>query len=485
LRLSTRSILELPESVRRSTYDRRALREGVLHFGVGNFHRSHQALYFDEAIEGGAGNEWGICGVGLLPSDRTIHTALSEQDGLYTLVEKSDDERSVRVVGSIVRHVFAPPNPELVFEALASPETRLVSLTITEGGYCARGTAGLDFSHPDVEHDLRRRWRPRTVYGYLAEGLDRRRLRGLGALPVVSCDNVPDNGVVVGRALVDFCSARSAALGGWLHDHGCFPSSMVDRITPAAMPSDRARLLADYGIEDECAVVCEPFRQWLLEDCFHEHRPPLEAVGVQFVGDVRPYQDTKIRLLNATHSAMGYLGYLCGYRYVHEVAGAPEFEPYLRGLMDEEVSPLLATLPGLPLDAYKRTLFVRFRNRALVDPLLRICADGSAKIPKFVLPSIRDELERNGPIRWLALCVASFLRFLDGTDDEGNPIPVLDAGADELLDAVRSHPGDARPALGVRRIFGDLADSQRFVSEVSSWLHALSMRGARRVVASL
>ena len=482
MRLSKQSIPELPKTVRRPAYDRRALREGVLHIGVGNFHRAHQALYFDESIESTGSTDWGICGVGILPSDRAIHDALMDQDGLYSLVEKSDDERRVRVVGSLVRHVLAPVNPEVVFEVLARPETRLVTLTITEGGYCARGSAGLDFGHPDIEHDLRRRWRPKTVYGYLAEGLDRRRLRGLDSLPVVSCDNVPDNGIVLGRALVDFCSARGAELGTWLRDHGSFPSSMVDRITPAATAGDRERLLADTGLEDACPVVCEPFRQWVLEDSFAGHRPPLDAVGVHFVNDVRPYQEVKIRLLNATHSAMGYLGHLCGYRYVHEVASAPEFQQYLGGLMDEEVSPLLTSLPGLSLDAYKATLFARFRNRALVDPLLRICADGSAKLPKFVLPSIQGELERNGPIRWLSLCVASFLRFLNGTDDAGGPIPVIDPGAGALVDAVRSHPGDARLALGEKAVFGDLGRSERFVSEVSAWLRALHERGARAVL---
>jgi mannitol 2-dehydrogenase len=484
VRLTTRSVPELPEGVRRPSYDRRALRQGVLHFGVGNFHRSHQALYFDELIGSTASTDWGIRGVGILPSDRAIHAALTEQDGLYSLVEKSDDDRSVRVIGSLVRHVFAPANPETVFEALGSPETRLVTLTITEGGYCTQGGTKLDFEHPDIEHDLRRRWRPKTVYGYLAEGLDRRRLRGLGAVPVLSCDNVPDNGLVLGRGLVEFCSARCADLGAWLEDFGCFPSSMVDRITPAATASDSERLAADTGIQDACPVVCEPFRQWVMEDCFGGARPPLDAVGVHFTPDVRPYQEIKIRLLNATHSAMGYLGYLCGYRYVHEVASAAEFGPYLRGLMDDEVSPLLSSLPGLSLEAYKATLVTRFRNGALVDPLLRICAEGSAKIPKFVLPSIRGELEREGPIRWLALCVASFLRFLEGRDDDGDPIPVLDGGAGALVHVVRSHPGDARRALGVREVFGELGRSKRLVNEVTVWLRALHLRGARAVLAN-
>jgi len=482
--LSTRTVSELSPEVRRPAIDRGSLSPAVLHFGVGNFHRSHQAVYFEEAMERTGTSEWGICGVGILPADRALQSALGEQDGLYALVEKSDERRSVRVVGSVARLLFAPNKPEVVFEALAGAEVRLVTLTITEGGYCARGTTGLDFSHPDIQHDLIRRWRPKTVYGYLAEGMDRRRLRGLPPVPVLSCDNVPDNGVVVRRALGDFCRARSAELGRWLEDYGCFPSAMVDRITPAATPEDRRRLLSEHGIDDPCLVVCEPFRQWVLEDCFEKARPPLDEAGVHFARDVRPYQETKIRLLNAGHSAMGYLGYLAGYRFVHEVADAPEFRGYLAGLLDDEVSPLLHSLPGLSLDAYKASLWTRFANRALVDPLLRICADGSAKIPKFVLPSIRDELARSGPIRNLSLCVASFLRFLEGTDERGDPIPIVDPGAGRLVEAVHAGGGDARPALGVEEIFGELGRSERFVNEVSSLLRALRERGTRAVLAA-
>jgi mannitol 2-dehydrogenase len=483
VRLSTRTLSELPPGVRRPKYNRAALAEGVLHFGVGNFHRSHQAPYFEDAMETLGAYEWGICGVGILPADRSLHLALAEQNGLYSLVEKSDEERSVRVIGSIARHLFAPANPEAVFEALAQPATKLVSLTITEGGYCARGTAGLDFGHADIQHDLRRRWRPKTVYGYLAEGFDRRRLRGMAPLPVVSCDNLPDNGIVVRRALVDFASSRSAELGRWLEANGCFPSSMVDRITPAASESDRQRLSTDHGIDDECPVVCEPFRQWVIEDCFEKPRPPLDEGGAHYARDVRPYQETKIRLLNATHSAMGYLGYLCGYRFVHEVARASEFQPYLTGIVDDEVSPLLRSLPGLSLDEYKASLRTRLANRALVDPLLRICAEGSVKIPQFVLPSIRDELARDGPIANLSSCVASWLRFLDGTDEQGNPIPIVDAGAGRLVDTVRANRGNAEPALRVQEIFGDLGRSARFTHEVSRRLRTLYEHGVRALLA--
>jgi mannitol 2-dehydrogenase len=483
VRLSSRTLSKLSGDVRRPNYDRAAITEGVLHFGVGNFHRSHQAPYFEEAMEITRARDWGICGVGVLAADRSLHAALAGQDGLYTLVEKSDEERSVRVIGSLVRHVLGRVNPEAVFEALARPATKLVTLTITEDGYRSLGAAGLDFGHPDIQHDLRRRWRPKTVYGYLAEGLDRRRLRGLAPVPVVSCDNVPENGVVLRRALVDYASSRNAELGRWLEENGCFPSSMVDRITPSASESDREHLLAEHGIDDACPVVCEPFRQWVLEDCFETPRPPLDAAGVHYTNDVKPYQETKIRLLNGTHSAMGYLGYLGGHRFVHEVISAPEFQAYLEGLMDDEVSPLLRSLPGLSLDEYKASLRSRFANRALVDPLLRICADGSAKIPKFVLPSIREALARDGPIKNLCLCVASWLRFLDGTDEQGNPIPVMDAGAGRLVEAVRANRGDAEPALRVQEIFGDLGHSARFSREVSRQLRALYECGARELLA--
>jgi mannitol 2-dehydrogenase len=283
---------------------------------------------------------------------------------------------------------------------------------------------------------------------------------------------------------VEFALARGGDFAHWLEDAVTFPSSVVDRITPAATEADRAFLRGRYGLDDDCPVVCEPFRQWVLEDAFAAGRPELELAGVHLTSDVRPYQEAKLRLLNAAHSAVGYLGYLAGHRFVHEVASAEEFDTYLTGMMDEEVAPVLTPLPGLDLEAYKQTLRRRLSNRAVVDPLLELCADGTAKIPKFVLPSIRDELARNGPIARLTLCVAAWLRFLEGFDERGRPIPILDAAAGPLLEAVRAHEPDPRPALEIAEIFGELGRASRFVEEVTRFSALLHEQGARAALSA-
>jgi mannitol 2-dehydrogenase len=479
VRISSQTVRSLPSEVKRPAYDRGALVEGIVHFGVGNFHRAHQALYVDEAMEAAGVPEWGVCGVGLLPEDRTLGTALAAQDGLYTLLERSTEYASVRVIGALKRCLFAPTEPQAVFEAIAAPETRIVSLTVTEAGYRARGANGLDFAHPDVVHDFRRRWRPKTIYGYLAEGLDRRRLRGLGPVTVASCDSVPDNGQVIRRALLDFASARSGELGRWIEECVGFPSSLGDRVALPASPADREFLRGRHGIVDACPVTAEPFRQWVLEDAFVAGRPAFERAGVLLTNDVRPYQEAKLRLHGAAQSALGYLGYLAGHRFLHEVADEAEFTVYLDGLMGEEILPLLAPLPGLDLERYELTLRRRFANRAVVSPLLRLCADGSAKVPRFVLPSIRDALARNGPIEKLCLCVAAWLRFLEGEDERGNPIPILDAGVGPLLEAIRRHRPDPRPALETAEIFAELGRVARFVEEVSRLSTTLHEQGTR------
>ncbi len=483
-RLSSRTLSDLRLDVTPPGYDRSKLTPGIVHIGVGNFHRSHEALYVEEAMQRSNAFDWAIQGVGIMPGDASLLRALYEQDGLYTLVQRDDERVEARVVGSIVPELLGVEDPEAIYEAIARPSTRIVSLTVTEGGYCVDGSGALDLEHAGVQHDLSQTGeRPKTVYGYLAEGLDRRRLRKLEPLTVLSCDNLTGNGRVVARALSGFAEARDRELARWIRDRVTFPSSMVDRITPVTSDSDRDFLRSTYDIEDRCLVTCEPYRQWVLEDSFASGRPPLELAGVQFTSDVAPYQNVKIRLLNATHSAMGYLGYLCGYRYVHEVATAPEFTSYLTGLMDLEVTPLLAPLPGLELGPYKRAIMSRFANRAIVDTLLRICSDGSAKIPKFILPSIAEELLREGPIGKLTLCVAAWLRFLDGVDEAGAPIPLQDPGAEKLVSVLRRSRSDPRPVLEFREFFGELGSSPRFVAELERALKSLYSEGARATLA--
>ena len=468
-----------PKGVKCPTYDRAKVGTAVLHIGVGAFHRSHQAFYLDELIESHGGYEWGICGVGIMPQDAGMNKALNEQDCLYTLVERSGKTSSARIIGSLKSYIFGFEKAEDVFQKMAAAETKIVSLTATEGGYCFdQGTGELDIKHAGIQNDLKNPQHPQTIFGYLAEGLERRRKSGLPPFTVLSCDNLQGNGNVAKRTLLAFCRERDAQLEKWISANVAFPNCMVDRITPATTELEREYVRVTYNIDDAFPVVAEPFIQWVIEDHFCNGRPALEKVGIQFTSDVVPYEKMKLRLLNATHSAMGYLGYLCGYRYIHEIAQAPEFIPYLAGLMDQEVTPLITSVPGINLTDYKRTLLDRFANETIKDQALRICLDGSAKLPKFIFPSIAEQLERHGPISKLTLCVASWMRFLNGIDENGQNIPIVDPQA-ERLTKVAKQTRDPRPLLAFTDIFGDLGQSERFVLELELLINSLYDRGAR------
>jgi len=404
-----------PAKVKCPTYKRDEITESWLHLGVGAFHRSHQALYADDLMEKHGVKEWAICGVGIMPQDEEMEKALTAQDCLYTLVEKSGSKSEARIIGSLGSYIFGFQNPEAVFKKMADPAIRIVSMTATEGGYCFdQSTGELDFNHPGIKNDLEHPDKPKTIFGYLVEGLSRRKKAGVAPFTALSCDNLQGNGHVLKRTLLTFCNKKDPELAKWIEKNVSFPNCMVDRITPATTDAERAYVRDTYELEDAFPVIAEPFKQWVIEDNFCLGRPPLEKVGVQFTIDVAPYEKMKIRLLNATHSAMGYLGYLCGYRYIYEIAQAKEFAPYLKGFMDVEVTPLVPNVPGVDLGEYKKTLMERFANDTIKDQALRICMDGSAKMPKFVLPSVSEQLERKGPIRRLTLCVASWLRVLDG-----------------------------------------------------------------------
>lgn len=466
------------------TYRRDQLKRAVAHIGVGGFHRAHQAVYLDDLARRGI-MDWGERGVGLLPGDKRMAEALIPQGCLYTVVERSAEDDKARVIGSMTRYLFAPDNPERVLGALANPATRIVSLTITEGGYNVKETTGeFDVSDPDVQRDLKNPITPRTVFGYVCEALDRRRKEGLAPFTVLSCDNVPGNGSVAEAAFVSFARRRDEALATWIESNVAFPTSMVDRITPQTTDADRAMVAQTFGIRDTWPVMTEPFRQWIIEDTFCNGRPPLEEVGAQLVTDVHPYELMKLRLLNASHSAMGYLGYLAGYRYIHEVMGDPLFQDFIRRLMDDEVTPLLPPVPGVDLDEYKRTLIERFANPKIHDQVTRICEQGSAKMPKFLLPSLCEALNQGRPHRLLTLAVAGWFRYLRGEDEQGREIAIVDGLADELR--VRANEGreDPRPLLGLRQVFGDLGLNETFAAELGATLHDLATRGAKATLST-
>jgi mannitol 2-dehydrogenase len=485
--LEARALASLACQLPTPSYDRDRVTTGVVHFGVGGFHRAHQAMYHDRLMNAGKALEWGICGVGVMPADRRMKEALDAQDGLYTLVVKhADGTYEPRVIGSITEYLLAPDDPEAVIEKLAGESIRIVSLTVTEGGYNLHHVTGeFDAADPGVAHDLEPGATPRTTFGLIAEALARRRGRGLAPFTVMSCDNLQGNGHLAQRVFTAFARLRDPQLGDWVEREVRFPNSMVDRITPQTTDADRAEVRERFGIEDRWPVVCEPFAQWVLEDAFSAGRPPYEDAGVQVVDDVEPYELMKLRLLNASHQALCYFAHLAGYRLVHEAAQDPLFQSFLRGYMDEEGTPTLAPVPGVDLDAYKATLIERFSNPEVRDTVARLAAESSDRIPKWLLPVVRRNLETGGPVKRSAAIVASWARYAEGVDEQGEPIEVVDRLKDRLTATAAHNREDPDAFIADREVFGDLADDERFASAYRKALASLHERGARATLESL
>jgi mannitol 2-dehydrogenase len=485
--LDPASLPLLPPSVSRPTYDRAQVRTSIVHVGVGAFHRAHQAMYIDRLLEQGQAQEWGICGVGVLPSDRRMAEVMAAQDGLYTLVVKhADGGLEARVVGSIVEYLFAPDDPEAVIEKMADERTRIVSLTVTEGGYHVSPVTGaFDPSGPDIAHDLQQGATPRTTFGLITEALRRRRERGSAPFTIASCDNIQHNGDVARRSFTAFAALQDPDLSAWMGREVSFPNSMVDRITPATTDEDRAEVAKRYGVDDRWPVVCEPFTQWVLEDRFGLGRPPVEDAGVQVVDDVEPYELMKLRLLNASHQALAYLGHLAGYRLVHDAAQDPLFRRFLLGYMQEEAMPTLRPVAGIDLRQYCQDVVERCSNPAIRDTLARLAFDGSERLPKWLIPVVQENLAAGGEIRRSALVVAAWARYAEGVDEQGRPIEVVDRRRDVLMANALRQREDPLAFLADRDLFGNLVDDGRFTSAYLAALTSLHERGARATLESV
>jgi mannitol 2-dehydrogenase len=485
--LRTDRLAEIAERVPVPEYDRSRVRTGIVHIGVGAFHRAHQAMYVDRLLSAGSAQDWGICGVGVLPADARMRDVLGRQDGLYTLVLKeADGTWDPRVIGSIVDYLFAPDAPDAVIERLADPATRIVSLTVTEGGYNFNQVTGeFDATNPDVVHDLSRDATPRTTFGLVTEALARRRARGVGPFTLMSCDNIQHNGNLSRRMFVAFARLRDPDLAGWIEREVSFPNSMVDRITPATTDEDRAEVGRRFGLEDGWPVVCEPFTQWVLEDSFVAGRPPFQDAGVQIVEDVAPYELMKLRLLNASHQGIAYFGWLAGYRLVHDAAQDPLFASFLLAYMDREATPTLGSVPGIDLPAYKHQLIERFANPGVRDTVARLAAFSSDRIPKWLVPVIREDLAADRDVTLSAAIVASWARYAEGVDEQGEPIDVVDQLKESLVPLARRQREEPLAFLSVRELFGDLAEDPRFTRPYLAALESLHRVGARATLEGL
>jgi len=473
IKLNSENLSRLPSDVAVPAYHRSAMKTGIVHIGPGAFHRAHQAFYTDQVLQKGGIKEWGICVVGLLHSDKKIINTLKDQDGLYTLITADQDGSiKARVIGSIVEYLYAPENPGAITEKIANPDIRLITLTITEGGYNFSSNNG-DFriNEPLIQWDLTHPDQPQTVFGFLARGLKLRRERGIEGLTIQSCDNIQKNGELLKKMLLTFVKEAEPELTGWINEHVPFPNSMVDRITPITRQTDIDKLKSVYGIEDNWPVICEPYIQWISEDKYSNGRPEWESAGVQFVQDVAPYEKMKIRLLNAGHSLLGFTGALHGYTYIHETVHDKLYSTLLRKFMDNEVTPVLDEVPGIDLNKYKDSLIERFGNQNIKDQVARICLQSSAKIPKFLLPTVRDQLKSGGSVLISALVIAAWCRYAEEIDESGKRYEIEDDMKDILQEKALLSYRDNLAFLNIESIFGDLISSKRFTE---AYIHSLN-----------
>lgn len=476
------AVSRLPSGVAAPRYDR-ARPSGIVHIGVGAFHKAHQAVYTDDALAL-AGGDWMITGVSLRSAD--VADALNPQDGLYTLLVRGTEGVSARVVGSIARVLVAPQDPAAVLEALAAPATRIVSLTITEKGYgIDPPTGGLDRAHPSIAADLADPAHPQGAVGYLVEALRLRRERGLGGFTVLCCDNLPGNGRVVARLVTEFARERDAELARFIEAGVSFPSTMVDRITPASTDRTFADALALTGCEDRAAVETEPFSQWIVEDRFVAGRPDWEAGGTLFVEDVAPYEKMKLRLLNGSHSLLAYSGFLAGHAYVRDVMADADLVVLIERHM-REAARTLAPVPGVELDAYAQDLRARFANPAIAHQTYQIAMDGTQKLPQRLLEPAVEALEKGLPLDTYAFAVAAWMRYALGRKENDESYALRDPREAEIAQCVDR---DTSPAEIVRRLLdlpglfpAALSGSRPFAEAVTHRLGLMLSEGMRAAI---
>ena len=475
------SAATLPQITTAATpaYDRASLTPGIVHFGVGNFHRAHQAVYLDDLFATGSDHDWALVGAGVREADEAMRQKLKAQDWLTTVVEQEADSSAARITGGMVDYL-KPGDSASVIAKLADPAIRIVSLTITEGGYYIDpASQKFDPAHPDIAWDAANMAAPKTAFGLILAGLIRRRDAGVQPFTVMSCDNIPGNGHVTENAVVGLAQLVDPALATWVHDNVAFPNGMVDRITPATSPREIALLADNFGIDDAWPVFCENFKQWVLEDNFPAGRPALEKVGVQFVSDVAPYEHMKIRILNGGHATIAYPAGLMDIHFVHEAMEDPLVSAFLTKVEQEEIIPVVPPVPDTDLGDYYALCQRRFANPKIGDTIRRLALDGSNRQPKFIIPSALDRAQRQQSVNGLALVSALWCRYCYGETDSGKVIEPNDPNWDRLTAQSKLAKADPKAWLAMTDIYGELASDPGFIAAFSKALTTLWEIGTR------
>ena len=478
-KLSLANLGQIAKTASVPAYGRAGLSAGIVHFGVGNFHRAHQAIYLDDLFNLGHDHDWAIVGAGVLPSDAAMREKLAGQDFLSTVVEQDNNRSGARVTGAMIDYL-APGDAAATVARLADPAIRIVSLTITEGGYFIDPASGVfDPAHPAIAADAANPAAPKTVFGLILAGLKARRDKGLAPYTVMSCDNIPGNGEVTHAAVSGLARLSDPALADWIDANVAFPNGMVDRITPATGPREIGIVADEYGIDDAWPVFCEEFKQWVLEDHFPLGRPALEKVGVQFVPDVAPYEHMKIRILNGGHAAIAYPAALLDIHFVHEAMEDPDIRAFLAKLEHDEIIPVIPPVPDTDLNDYFALIERRFSNPKIADTIPRLAQDGSNRQPKFIIPTIADRLKAGKSVAGLALESALWCRYCFGTTDSGAVIEPNDPNWDRMQATARAAKADPAAWLAMEDIYGDVGRSPVFAAAFAHALAALWANGAR------
>lgn len=479
-RLNANTLGQLPGDVHLPKYDRATLKPGIVHLGIGAFHRAHQAFY-TEAVLNKFGGDWGIIGCSLRSAN--VREQLAPQDGLYTLVERSGNGEKLQVIGAVQQALVGPEDPAALVAVMADPAIKIVSLTVTEKGYCHDPASGnLNLQHPDVLHDLANLDSPKSAIGFLVAALQKRYQAGTKSFTALSCDNLPNNGQVLAKVVLQFAQQISAELASWIEENTCFPCTMIDRIVPATTDEDRQEVEARLGMRDEAMVVAEPFTQWVIEDRFSDGRPAWEQVGVQLVDEVHVFEKIKLRLLNGAHSTLAYSGYLSGFNYINEVMNEPAFVNMITTYMAREAGETIVEPEGFDIEHYKQQLRDRFFNPALKHRTWQIAMDGSQKLPQRLLETLREQLKSHGHIDIICLAVAAWIRYVSGVDENGGVIEVSDPLAATLRKLCDDNKGDSlamvRAVVALPQVFGtDLINEDQFINGTASWLQRFYEQG--------